>query len=171
LQLDLTQDFPVGLERLWAALGRADYVEQKYRALGSTSLRVLKFSADADLIEVELDRQAPVAREELPVWARFLVGNQQAMHHHTRWRRAGLAKVDAEFDISAPGMPVSARGTGTVVELSPVHSRMTLHFEVKSAAAALKSSVALVFAQQVKRALEADHAFTLAYLQEGGHKR
>lgn len=171
MQFDLTQEFPVGLEQLWAALGRADYVEQKYRALGSTSLRILKFSADADLIEVELDRQAPVAREELPVWARFLSGNQQAMHHHTRWRRAGLARVDAEFDISALGIPVSARGTGTVVELSPGHSRMTLHFDVRSASAALQSSVARVFAQQVKHALQEDHAFTLAYLRIGGHKR
>jgi hypothetical protein len=171
MRFNLTQDFPVGLEQLWTALGRADYVEQKYRSLGSTSLRVLTFSAGADVIEVELDRQATVAREELPVWARFLAGNQQAIHHHTRWRRAGLARVDAEFDISALDIPVRARGTGAVVELSPNHSRMTLNFDVRSTSAALRSSVTRVFAQQVKRALQADHAFTLAYLLAGASKR
>ncbi|MGE5339146.1 MAG: DUF2505 domain-containing protein, partial [Gemmatimonadota bacterium] len=167
LQFDLTQDFPVGLDQLWTALGRADYVEQKYRALGSTSLRMLKFSADAESIEVEFDRQAPVDRKELPVWARVLTGKRQAMHQHTRWRRAGPGRVEAEFDISAPGVPVSARGTGTVVELFPGHARLTMHFDVRSTLAALKFSVARIFAQQLKQALQADHAFTLAYLRGG----
>jgi len=165
MQFNLTQDFPVGLERLWTALGRADYVEQKYRSLGSTSLRILNFSADAESIEVEVDRQAPVARDKLPVWARVLSGKEQAMHHHARWIRAGLTRADAEVDISALRLPVSARGTGSVVEVSPGHSRLTLHFEVRSTIPALKASVARVFAQQVKHALQADHAFTLAYLQ------
>lgn len=169
MQFDLSQDFPVGLERLWTTLGRAEYVEQKYRSLGSTSVRILKFSADAESIEVELDRVAPVAREALPLWARILSGKSQAMHHHTRWRRAGPARVDVEVEVSALAMPVSASGIGTVVERSADLSRMALHFDVRSTAAALKSSVARVFAQQVKRALQADHAFTLAYLQSGAH--
>jgi hypothetical protein len=46
-RFELTQDFPVGLDRLWAVLGRPDYIRDKYRSLGSTSLRILKFSADA----------------------------------------------------------------------------------------------------------------------------
>jgi hypothetical protein len=170
VQFDLTQDFPVGLDRLWTALGRADYVEQKYRALGSTSLRMLKFSADADLIEIEFDRQAPVARDELPFWARVISGKQQAVHQHTRWRRAGPDRVDAEFDITALRMPISARGTGTVHELAPAHSRMTMRFYVSSTLAALKSNVARLFAQQVKQALQADHAFTLSYLRGIAHQ-
>jgi hypothetical protein len=58
-----------------------------------------------------------------------------------------------------------------VVELSPNHSRMTLNFDVRSSSAALRSSVTRVFAQQVKLALQADHAFTLAYLLSGANKR
>jgi len=168
MQFDVTQDFPVGLDRLWAALGRADYVERKYRALGSAALRILKLRADADRIEVELDRQAPVARAALPAWARVLAGKRQAMHHRTRWTRADRDRVDAEFEFAARGLPVRARGTGTVAELSPHHSRMTLHLEVEGAAAALGPGVARVFAQQVRHALDADHAFTLAYLRGSG---
>lgn len=165
MEFDLTQDFPVSLDRLWAALGRADYVEQKYRRLGSTSLRILKFRADATSIEIELERQAPVAKGELPIWVRVLAGTQQAMRHHTRWRRVSPRQIDAELDIRAVGTPVGAKGIGTVVELSPAHSRMTLHFDAASTAPALKSSLARVFSRQVKRALQADHAFTLDYLQ------
>lgn len=171
MEFDLTQDFPVGLERLWTALGRADYIEQKYRSLGSTSIRILKFSADAESIEIELDRQAPVAKDELPVWARVISGTWQTMRHHTRWKRLGLGRVDAELDICALGKLVSATGTGSVVELSPRHSRMTLHFDVRSTSPALKSSVAEVFARQVKHALQADHTFTLDYLRANSHRQ
>jgi hypothetical protein len=165
VQFDLTQDFPASLGRLWMALGAADYVERKYRSLGSTSLRILKLIASAELIEVVLDRRAPVAREKLPVWARVLSGREQAMHQHTRWRRAGIARVDAEFDIALLNLPVSARGIGSVVELSPRQTRMSLHFDVTSTAPAFKSSLARLFAQQVRDALQADHAFTLDYLR------
>jgi len=171
LQFDLTRDVPVGLERLWTALDRADYIEQKYRSLGSTSLRILKFSADAESIEVELDRQAPVTQDELPTWARVFSGKQQTMRHHTRWRRASPDRVDAELDVCAMRMLVSAKGTSSVVELSPGHSRMTLHFDVGSTSPALKSSVAQVFARQVKHALQADHAFTLDYLRASSDQR
>lgn len=165
IQFDVTQDFPAGLERLWSALGRADYVRKKYRSLGSTSLHIRKLSCDAELIEVEIDRQAAVARDALPFWARVLSKKKQAMRHHTRWKRVGRDRVDVELDIRALGVPVRAQGTGSIVERVQGHSRMTLRFHISSSAGALSTSVARAFAQQVRHALQADHAFTLGYLE------
>ena len=161
VEFDLAQDFPVGLDRLWKALGRADFVERKYRSLGSTAVRIRKLVATAESIEVEVDREAPVAREVLPAWARVLAGSRQAMHHRTRWTRDGPRRVDAELSILAPGTSASATATGSVVALSPTHSRMTLHFRVASTSVVLGSFVAEAFARQVLHALREDHAFTL----------
>ena len=165
MQFDLTQDFPVGLDRLWSILGRADYIEAKYRSLGSTSLRLLKFKVDPRSIDVEVDREVPVARGQLPLWARVFIGERLTMHHSTHWRRNAADRVDTELDIDAPGLPVRAKGTGSVAQLTSAHSRMMLRFDVTSRSVALKSVVARLFAQQVQRALEADHAFTLDYLR------
>lgn len=165
MQFDVTQEFPAGLDRLWSALGRTDYVERKYRLLGSTSLRIRKFTCDAKTIEVELDRQAPVARDKLPIWARVFSGQTQAMRHHTRWRRVDPGRVDVDLEVRALGMPVRAQGTGSISERVAGRSRMTLHFKVSSGSGVLGASVARVFAQQVQHALQADHAFTLAYLE------
>jgi len=60
VEFDLTQEFPVGIGRLWDALGRADYIEQKYRSQGTTSLRISKLSNDGDTIEVVTDVQSPL---------------------------------------------------------------------------------------------------------------
>ncbi|MBS0442288.1 MAG: DUF2505 domain-containing protein [Proteobacteria bacterium] len=167
MRFDLSQDFPVGLDRLWTALGQRDYVERKYRSLGSSALRLLKFSADAQAIEVGLERQAPVARDELPAWARVFSGKQQALHQHTRWRRTAPGTIAIELEIRAPSLHVAAKGTGSVVEPKPGRSRMTLHFELACSKPALRATVAPLFARQVERALQADHAFTLDYLGAG----
>jgi hypothetical protein len=165
MEFDLTQAFPVGLDRLWSALGRTDYVERKYRTLGSTSLRILRLDADAASIEVELEREAPVVEGELPAWARPFAPARQRMHHRTRWRRVAPDRIDAELDIRAVGEHVAAKGTGSVVEPSPGRSRMTLHFEVTCTSRAFGARVETVFARQVRHALGADHAFTLGYLR------
>jgi len=164
VNFSLKQDFPTDLARLWTALGRPDYVELKYRSLGATRLRVLKFDATVEVIEVELERSAPIARERLPAWARPFLGDEQMMRHHTRWRRIGPTHIEAELDIAPVGRPLRAHGVGTVIEPSPGQTRMTLRFDVQCKLPALADKVARLFADQVKEALRADHAFALGYL-------
>lgn len=165
VKFDLTQNSPVGLDRLWKALGRAEFVERKYRSMGSSDVRIRKFVATAESIEVEVDREAPVARDELPAWARVLSGPRQLLQQRTRWTRVGPQRVDAELTILAPGTSASATATGTVVALSTKHSRMTLHIRVASTSAILGSAIAEAFARQLKHALRQDHAFTLDELR------
>lgn len=164
MKFSLDQDFPADPARLWAALGRRDYVEQKYRSLGAATLRILRFEVTRDSIDVELERSAPVARKVLPAWARPFVADRQVMRHHTRWRRADFTRIDAELDIWPVGLPVHAHGVGTLTGRSPGRTSMTLHFEVKCRLPAVGNTAARLFADQVKEALQADHAFTLDYL-------
>jgi hypothetical protein len=119
-------------------------------------------------IEVELERKAPVALEMLPVWARLLSGRQQTMRHHSRWERVGPTQINAEPDISTVGVPLHAHCVGSVVELSRDLSRMTLKFDVNCNVPTVGTNVARLFAEQVKEALRADHAFTLGYLEASG---
>lgn len=165
MQFELTQEFPVGLERLWASLGRADYVERKYRALGSSSLRILKFHADAQSIEVELERQTDAVRDLLPPWARLIAGRRYRVCHHARWTRVKPKRAEVSLEILVPSLLLSAKGIGSVVERAPGRSRLALRFDVGCTSTAFASGVARVFARQVRRALEADHAFTLDYLR------
>ncbi len=171
MRFELTQDFPVGLDRLWAALGRRGFVARKYRALGSTSIRILTMHADATSIEVDLEREAPVIRDVLPVWARPFVGARQTMRHHTRWRRVAPDRIVAELDIEALGAKVGAIARGAVVELSPAQSRMRLTVDVTSTSGAPGFAAERVFALQLRHAFRADHAFTLDELRAGAGRK
>lgn len=166
MKFSLSQDFPAGLDRLWAVFGRPDYPEKKYRSLGSSDIRVLHFRVEAEVIEVELERTTPVAWQAIPVWARAFLSRRQVMRHRTRWQRVSPTWVEAILDIAPVGRRVSAHGTGSIVQLTPERTRMTLRFTVDSAIPVLGAKVARLYARQIREALRADHAFTLRYLEE-----
>lgn len=166
MKFSLSQDFPAGLDRLWAVFGRPDYPEKKYRSLGSSDIRVLLFRVDAEVIEVELERTTPVAWRTIPLWARAFLSRKQVMHHRSRWQRVSPTWVEAVLDIAPVGRRVSAHGSGSIVQLTPDRTRMTLRFTVDSAIPVFGTRVARLYAKQVWEALRADHAFTLRYLEE-----
>jgi hypothetical protein len=164
MEFALIQDYPAGLDRLWAAFGRADYPRRKYRALGATAVRIDRFTATAQAIEVELERDMPVDPSRLPRWCRALVGSRQTLRQRTVWRRIGPAQATAELDISPVGMPVRAHGRAAIAESGPASTRLTLSWRVDCSAPVIGRAVERLFADQVRGALEADHAFTLKYL-------
>ena len=170
-QLNTTQDFPAGLDRLWAAFGSEDYPRQKYLALGSTAVRLECFRATARTIDVELERDLSVDPRRLPSWARWLIGRQLTLRHRSAWRWEGPTRVSAELHIAPVGLPVQAHGQGTITETSAGTSRMVLVWRVASDLPLIGPKVERLFADLMRRSLDADHAFTLRYLQAHGSGR
>lgn len=162
MEFTLTQDFPAGLDALWAVFGTPDYPLRKYGALGATDVRLHRFQSDTRCIEVELERDVPVRPARLPASARAVVGRRQTLVHRSVWRRTAAHQADAELEIVPIGMPVHARGVGSLLDGGRGSTRMTLTWRVDSV---LGDKVARVFAEQVRAALDDDHAFTLDYLR------
>jgi hypothetical protein len=171
IELNLTQDFPAGLDRLWAAFGQEDYPRQKYLTLGATVVRVDRLSATAQAIDVELERDVPVDPRRLPSWARVLIGHQQTVRHCSAWRRSGPTRATVELDVSPVGLPVRAHGLRMIAETSPDTTRMVLTWRVESKLPVIGHKVERLFADLIRTSLDADYAFTLKYLEIGGPSR
>lgn len=165
MKFSLAQDFPAGMDSLWAVFSQADYPERKYAALGSTDFRLISFRAAAEHISVALERTVPAATERIPDWARRLVSRDYVMRHETQWRRIDGRRADAELDITPVGIPVSIRACGDIIEQSPVTTRMTLTFEVQCRVPLIGGKVAELFAGKIREAMAQDHAFTVRYLE------
>jgi len=164
VNFEIAQDFPAGLARLWEALGRRDYVDRKYIALGSTSVHVKQFDSGPQRIEVRLERTLGIEASGLPAWARWLSGRPQRLTHHTCWTRVGAKRVDVELRVSTQDHAVDADATGSVIELDAGRTRMRLSVAVTCSVPVAGGQIAKVFADQMKQALEQDHAFTVRYL-------
>ena len=149
MKFKMRQEYPASIQRLWAAFGQPDYPRKKYRALGSTALKILRFDVTERLIEVELERKTRVVAAKLPKWACALIGGEQRIHHHTKWWRVSPTQVEAELDIAPTGISVCAHATGTIVELYPGRTQMTLNFDVKCRTLGVGTTVARLFAEQV----------------------
>jgi hypothetical protein len=171
MEFSTTHDYPAGLDRLWAVFGRPEYPREKYLALGATAVRLDRFDADAQTIEVSLERVVPVAEARVPAWARRLLDHEQTLRHHTAWRRVLPRRVDARLEITPVGLPVQAHGTGSIVELSAGTSRMTLSWQVDSSLPMLGGRVERLFAEQVRTALDEDHRFTVRFLRQSAKAR
>lgn len=158
--------YPADLRRLWAALGRPEYVERKYAALGSTDLRILRFDADEHIINVVLERRvrAPDAAA-VSAWARPVFSSSHVLHHRSRWTRVDAKSAHVELEIWPLGTPVRAHGDGAALELSAECTQMKLRIAVQCGVPVIGTKVAQLFADQMKQALAQDHRFTLSYLQ------
>lgn len=88
MQFTVSQDFPAGLDQLWAAFGRPEYPQRKYLALGAVAVRVGRFAATKKAIDVEVGRDVRVDRSRLPSWQRLL-----ARDHQTLQQRFGMGAV------------------------------------------------------------------------------
>ena len=165
MKFSITQDFPARLDTLWAVFGRPEYALRKYHSLGARAVRLRRFHATAQAIEVELERDVSVDPNRLPRWVRTFIGREQTLRHRTRWRRTGPKQVAAELDISLVGLPVSAHGVGVIAETALGTTRMVLSWQVRTTLPIMGSPLERLFAGQIRAALDADHAFTLQYLQ------
>jgi hypothetical protein len=165
MDFSTAHDYPAGLDSLWAAFGQPGYPRQKYLALGATAVRVERFAADSQTIEVDVERVVPLASTRVPAWARRLVGREQRLRQCTHWRRVSSRRIEARLEIVPIGLPVQAHGTGTIVELNAGASRMSLDWRVVSSLPIAGRRVERVFADLVRVALDEDHVFTVAFLQ------
>jgi hypothetical protein len=165
MKLVVVQDFPAPPSRLWEVFSDPSYLGEKYLALGAIHVDVQRFEASASSIEIVLTRRIPVDLARIPSFARSIVGQEQTMEHRTSWRRDPQDEIDGKLIITAVGRPVRIAGTARLLPAREGRSRLTLEFDVTSDVPLIGGKIAKLFAEQVEAALQADHRFTLGYLE------
>ena len=168
MKFSFDQDFPQGLDVLWAVYALPDYLQAKYQALGSTNIRVLETLTTEQELWVLLERTIPATNiNGIPDWARKLISRDYVMRHENRCRRTGPGPAVVELRITPVGSPVSITAQGSFSEPQPGHSRLALVFDVHCRIPLVGGKVEKLFAGKIREALMEDHDFTLEYIK--GH--
>lgn len=168
VKFSLSQDFPVSLDVLWPVYGSPAYLEAKYKALGSTNLRILEAKTDDTSINVVLERTIAPDLRSLPDWARKMVARDYVMRHENRCQRSSPTHASVSLGIKPLGSPVDIHGRGSLSEPAPGQTRLALEFDVECRIPLVGKKVAELFAIKIREALAEDHDFTLAYIKEHG---
>jgi hypothetical protein len=157
------QVFPFPLRRLWAACATPDYPLRKYEALGAEAVRIHRFEADEDSIEVDLVRDVPVDPRRLPAWSRRWAPSRQQLQQRTSWRRTSPDHADATLSIRLGRLPVHAHATGSLDEAGG-RTVMKLQWQVRATVPGLGAALERLMQGQLELALQEDRQFTLGYV-------
>jgi len=173
IKLALHQAYPASLDELWVLFSDSDYPERKYRSLGATSFRMLKFRAAPRRIEVEFERRIPMALERMPGWAaalgRTFADDEITLRHSGVWRRLRKTEARTDLEVSlvggASGVPLSIQGEGLIAQTGPDLTRFDLHLAVDCQLPLIGGQIARLVSRQMKEEFVADYDFTLEYIQ------
>ena len=166
MKFNLSHDFPVGMAALWPVYGSPDYLAAKYKALGSSNLRILEAITDEQRIRVVLERTITPDLKGVPDWARRLVVRDYTMRHENHCQRQGDALSRVNLRIIPVGAPVSISAAGSLSDVASGRSRLALDFDVTCSLPLVGRKVAEIFARKVHEALAEDHDFTVSYMQQ-----
>jgi hypothetical protein len=166
VKFSLAQDFPVGLDELWAVYGSPPYLEAKYTALGALAVVIREAYTDASAIRVMLERTIATDLKGVPDWARKLVGRDYVMRHENRCQRRSAQNADVSLSITPLGSPVEISARGSLDEVAPGQTRLALEFDVVCSLPIVGKKVAEIFAGKIREALQEDHDFTLEYIRQ-----
>ena len=168
IAFETVNEFPVGLDRLWAVFGQPDYPVAKFRAMGARDVRLRQFKVTTRSIRVDLERDVPVVKSRFPTWARPLLADEQTARHQSVWTRAAKPRrIDAVLHIEPLGLPVRATGSGSIIEAAASRSVMRLSWQVESTMPMrlLQTRIERLFADQILLSADEDQAFTSKYLK------
>jgi hypothetical protein len=166
VKFNLSHDFPVGLTALWSIYGNPNYLAAKYKALGSSDLRILQAITDEQRICVVLERTITPDLKGVPDWARRLVVRDYIMRHENHCLRQGDALSRVNLRIIPVGAPVSISAAGSLSDVAADRSRLALDFDVTCTLPLVGKKVAEIFARKVHDALAEDHDFTVSYMRQ-----
>jgi hypothetical protein len=164
MKFSLSHDFPVSLDVLWPVYGDATYLEAKYKALGSTHLRILESVVTEKQINVVLERTVSANINGIPDWAQKMISHDYVMRHENHCERPTPHQALVSLHITPLGSPVNIHGRGSLSEPAPGKTHLALTFEVECRIPVLGKKIAGLFAEKIKEALNEDYEFTVGYI-------
>ena len=157
-----TLSFPA--ERVFAAMTDRTYLEARLQELGGPGSALLEHEATPDGARYRL-RQG-LSEQDLPPIVGKVVGGDLAIERTETLRRAEPGRYTGDVDVVIAGAPASAAGTMALSDQGD-GSLFEVDADVTVRVPLLGGKIEEIVADQVRRLLEAETAFTIHWL--GSH--
>ena len=154
-----TLSFPA--ETVFAAMTDEEYLRARLRDFGGPGSALLEYEKTADGARYRL-RQG-LSERDLPPVVGKVVGGDLAIERTETLRRADAGGYDGDVDVRIPGAPASAGGTMRLAD-DGAGSVFEVHADVVVSVPLLGGTIEGIVAEQVRRLLEAETAFTVKWL-------
>ena len=157
-----TLRFPA--EKVFAAMTDPEYLRERLRELGGPGSALLEHEATPENARYRL-RQG-LSEHDLPPIVGKVVGGDLAIERTETLHRVVPGSYAGDVDVTINAAPASASGTMTLAD-ADAGSEFAVHADVTVRVPLFGSKIEEIVAEQVRRLLEAETAFTIHWL--GAH--
>jgi hypothetical protein len=154
-----TLTFPA--EQVYAAMTNREYLEARLRELGGPGSALLEHGASPESARYKL-RQG-VSESDLPPVVGKVVGGNLTIERTETLVRGGAGRYSGDVDVAIPGAPANAAGTVTLTDQGD-GSVFAVHADVTVNVPIFGGKIEEIVAEQVRRLMEAETAFTITWL-------
>jgi hypothetical protein len=157
-----TLAFPA--EKVFAAMTDEEYLKARLREIGGPGSQLLDHEASPESARYELKQG--LAAEDLPPIVGKVMNGDLAIVRTETLNRTAPGSYSGDVDVAIPGAPASASGTMTLAD-DGAGSLFEVHADVKVNVPLFGGKIEEIVAEQVRKLLEAETAFTIHWL--GSH--
>lgn len=147
---------------VYAVMTDPDYLKARLDQLGGPGAELLEHSADDAGARYRM-RHGLDARE-LPSMVRSFLSGDLVIERAERWTRRGPGHYTGDVDVAIKGTPATADGGMRLQDLADGGSELVVRADARVDVPFLGGKIEGVIADQVRRLLEFETAFTLDYL-------
>lgn len=151
-------------EKVFATMTDEDYLRARLRELGGPGSDLIEYEASPESARYRL-RQG-LSERDLPPIVGKVVGGDLHIERTETLRRGGEGNYDGDVDVRIGGVPASAGGTMRLTD-DGAGSLFEVHADVSVNVPLIGGKIEEIVAEQVRRLLEAETAFTVRWL--GAH--
>lgn len=152
-------------DQVFAAMSDPEYLRARLRELGGPGSGLLEHEATPEQTRYRL-RQG-LSESDLPPIVGKVVGGDLAIERTETLRRTTPGAYTGDVDVAITAAPASASGTMTLTDAAGGSSEFAVHAEVTVRVPLFGGKIEEIVADQVRRLLEAETAFTVRWL--GSH--
>jgi hypothetical protein len=154
-----TLHFPA--EKVDATMTDPEYLRARLRRIGGPGSDLLDHEASPESARYEL-KQGLAEKDLPPVVSKVMNGNLAIVRTETL-NRTAPGSYTGDVDVAIPGAPASAAGTMRLADASD-GSLFEVHADVTVRVPLIGGKIEEIVAEQVRRLLEAETAFTIHWL-------
>jgi hypothetical protein len=151
-------------EKVFATMTDRAYLQARLRELGGPGSELLELEASPEAARYRLKQG--LSEADLPPMVGKVVGGDLSIERTETLRRTGPGSYGGDVDVKIAGVPASATGTMSLSDAGD-GSEFEVRADVTVRVPLIGGKIEEIVAEQVRRLLEAETAFTIQWL--GSH--
>lgn len=162
--IDYRSTFAYPAEKVFATMSDPEYLRARLREIGGPGSELLDHEASPEHSRYELKQG--LSEKDLPPIVGKVMNGDLAIVRTESLNRIAPGSYSGDVDVAIPGAPASAAGTMRLAD-EGAGSAFEVHADVTVRVPLIGGKIEEIVADQVRRLLEAETAFTVRWL--GSH--